>query len=239
MATTKPRSIPALLISSSIGKKLIMALSGLIAYGYVGGHLLGNLQIFAGPDRINAYAAALHSLGPMLWVIRAFLLGAFVLHIWLGIQLKIENFVARPVGYSRTKHQQSTYSSRTMIWTGLTVLAFVVYHLLHFTVRVTDPRFANLILPDGGIDVYSMLVLGFQNVWISGFYLVAVGLLCFHLSHGFESLFQTLGWNSRRSEALMKRISAALAILIFLGYATIPVSILAGWVDLVTPGVHP
>lgn len=231
-AVSKARSFPLVLVSSSVGKKYLVAVTGIISFGYIIGHMLGNLQLFAGQDQINTYAEMLHSLGPMLWVIRIVLLAAFILHIWLGIQLKLENMAARPVAYAKKENQKAKLSGRTMWLTGLMVLAFFVYHILHFTARTTDARFATLVDAEGRYDVYSMVILGFQNTLLSGFYIVAVGLLCYHLSHGLYSMFQSMGWNNGDSNPKLERGAVLLSILIFLGYCSIPVAVMAGWVQL-------
>ena len=232
-AVSKARNFPLVLISSSIGKKFLVAVTGFISFGYIIGHMLGNLQIFAGQNQINMYAEALHSLGPLLWVIRAVLLAAFIIHIWLGLQLKLENMAARPVNYTKQDPQKSKLSGRTMWLTGLMVLAFFVYHVLHFTARTTDARFATLALDaEGRYDVYSMVILGFQQIPLAICYIIAVGLLCYHLSHGLYSMFQSLGLNSSDSNPKLERCAVLLSILIFLGYASIPVAVLAGWVQL-------
>ena len=216
---------------SSIGKKWIVALSGLVLIGYVIGHMIGNLQVFAGPEKINAYAEFLHSMPGALWAVRLVLLIAFVLHIVATIQLTIENRAARSDRYVKKARVQSTLANRTMALSGLVVLAFVAYHLAHFTVRVTDQRFHRL--PRGEFDVHSMVILGFQNYWVSGFYVVAVFLLCLHLSHGFQSVLQTLGANSNKVRLPITRFGQALAWLIFLGYVAIPVAVLTNYLRIV------
>lgn len=216
---------------SSIGKKWIVALTGLVLIAYVLGHLVGNLQIFL-PDKtqINHYGKFLHSLGLGLWAIRIFLLACFVLHIITTIQLAIENRAARPERYAMVKRERSTTASRTMIVSGLIVLCFVVFHILHFTTHNIDPRFAQMsqTLPDGTEehDVYRMVVLGFQNYYASGFYILGMFLLCLHLSHGFGSFFQTLGLNSQRLSPILSNGGRVLAWLIFVGYVSIPVAVL-------------
>ncbi len=231
--TPSTTGLPTQLITSSVGKKFLMAISGVIAFGYVVGHMIGNLQIFAGRDQINAYAEFLHSLGPMLWVIRAFLLLAFIVHIWLGVQLKLENMAARPIGYQRKEYTKASLASRTMIISGLIVLAFFIYHILHFTARVADPRFASLALDSQGrYDVYSMVILGFQNIPIAVFYLLAVGLATFHLSHGMASMFQSLGWSNPKWQVILDRLAWIVSIILFLGYSSIPVSVWFGWIRL-------
>ncbi|HUV31204.1 MAG TPA: succinate dehydrogenase cytochrome b subunit [Acidobacteriota bacterium] len=219
-------------ITTSIGKKIVMAITGFVSFGYVVGHMLGNLQIYLGQDQLNAYAEFLHSLGPMLWAIRAVLFISFVLHIWLGIQLKLENWQSRPVGYRVKDTVEATLASRTMIYTGLLVLAFVAYHVLHFTVRVTNPAYVTLADGQGRFDAYSMVILGFQNYWISGLYIIAMFMVAYHLSHSFSSMFQTMGWSNQRSKKALEVLSALIAIVLFVGFVSIPVTILAGLITL-------
>jgi succinate dehydrogenase / fumarate reductase, cytochrome b subunit len=155
---------------SSIGKKWIVALTGIVLIGYVLGHLVGNLQVFAGPEKINRYAEFLHSQGNLLWVARIALLIAFVAHIVVTIQLTVENRKARPQAYEKKK--RSKLATRTMALSGLLVLSFVIYHLLHLTVRATDKRFdpsSPTYSLKGEFDVFSMIVLGFQHPLVSGF----------------------------------------------------------------------
>ena len=203
----------------------MVAVTGLILLGYVVGHMLGNLQIFAGPERINAYAAFLHSMPVVLWAVRIILIGAFVIHILVTIQLAAQNRRARGQKYERQNHVQSRLATRTMILSGLVVFAFVAYHLAHFTIRATDRRFHAL--PRGEHDVYTMVILGFQHPLVSGFYIVAIFLLALHLSHGFQSVFQTLGANSATARTPITAIGYAFAAIIFLGYISIPVAVLA------------
>jgi succinate dehydrogenase / fumarate reductase cytochrome b subunit len=217
--------------SSSIGRKWIVALTGLVLIGYVIGHMIGNLQIFAGPERINAYAKFLHSMPATLWVVRIFLVTAFVLHIVTTIKLALENRAARMDRYVRTTRVQSTIANRTMVLSGLVVLFFVLYHLAHFTVRITDPRFHHL--PRGEFDVHSMVILGFQHPMVAGFYILAVFLLCLHLSHGFQSVFQTVGAKSERLRIPIVRGGQILAWLIFAGYVAIPIAVLVDFLKLV------
>ena len=216
---------------SSIGKKWIVALTGMALLGFVIAHLAGNLQMFAGPDKINAYAELLHQNEKPLWIARLGLIALFGLHILTTIRLVAQNRTARPERYQLQRDVQAKTSTKTMIWSGLTVLGFVVYHLLHYTLRVTDPRFK--LTAQGGLltsvnDVYKMVVMGFQNPGISAFYIVAVGLLCMHLSHGISSVFITLGIESKKSIAQIGLYGRVFAVLIFLGYASIPAAVLAG-----------
>ncbi len=212
----------------SVGKKVLMAVSGLMAFGFVTGHMAGNLQIFAGQEQLNHYAETLQQLGPALWVIRACMLAAFVVHIYMGVLLKLENYASRPIRYHERNTVKATLASRTMIWTGLTVLAFVAYHLLHYTVRITNPEYQSMIDSLGRPDVYSMVIHGFQNYFVSGFYILAVGLLCFHLSHAIASMFQTVGWTTPSSLKKLEFLGNVFSALLFLGYIAIPVSVMAG-----------
>ena len=213
-----------------------MALTGVILIAFIIGHLLGNLQIFLGPDWVNGYAEHLRELGPILWIIRGFLLLSVVIHIYVTILLAIENRRARPVHYARKDHVKATVASRYMVMSGLIVLAFLIYHLAHFTVRVTDPRFGLLKSdPLNHYDVYSMMVYGFQNVFVSGFYIIGMFLLSLHLSHGASSFFQSLGLNDEKLTPLLARAGRLFAWAIFAGYTSIPVAVLAG---LVKPAQH-
>ncbi|PYL26382.1 MAG: succinate:quinone oxidoreductase [Verrucomicrobia bacterium] len=214
---------------SSIGKKMIVAITGIILILFVIGHLLGNLQIFIGPDWINGYSQHLRDLGPLLWLIRALLLITVVLHIYFTILLTIENRRARPEQYIDRRYVKATFASRHMVMSGLIVLAFIIYHLAHFTVRVTDHRFGLLKAdPLGHYDVYSMMVYGFQNYFVSGFYVLGLFLLALHLSHGSSSFFQSLGLNDKRLTPRLASAGRILAWLLFAGYTSIPVAILLG-----------
>jgi succinate dehydrogenase cytochrome b subunit len=212
---------------------MIVAVSGVILILFVIGHLLGNLQIFLGPAWINGYAQHLRDLGPLLWMIRAFLLAVVLVHIYYTIQLVLENRRARPERYRRKDVVKATFASRTMVMSGLVLLAFIIYHLLQFTVRVTDPRFS--VLPKdslGHYDVYSMMVLGFSSPLVSGFYILAMFLLALHLSHGSSSFFQSLGVNNHRLAPPLELGGKIFAWLLFFGYSSIPTAVLLGLVKL-------
>ncbi|MBA2435278.1 MAG: succinate dehydrogenase cytochrome b subunit [Verrucomicrobiota bacterium] len=220
---------------SSVGRKMIVAVTGLVLILFVIGHLLGNLQIFLGPEWINGYAEKLRQLGMLLWVIRGGLLIAVLLHIYYTIRLAIENRRARPERYKRKDTVKATFASRSMVLSGLILLAFIIYHILHFTVRATDPRFNTLPLdPLNHYDIYSMMIYGFQNPLVSGFYLLSMFLLALHLSHGSSSFFQSLGLNNQKLTARLARGGRIFAWLLFLGYSSIPVAVLLGWVKLHT-----
>ena len=215
-------------LSSSIGRKWIVALTGLALFGFVVGHMIGNLQIFIGPESINRYAFFLQSLGELLWAIRLGLLAMLVAHIVFTIKLRLENRAARGTSYAVTARRAATFSARMMTLSGLMVLCFIVFHLLHFTAQKIDPSYLTLHDAKGRHDVYRMMILGFQNKAASAFYLVGVGLLAMHLNHGIGSLFQTLGLNSAKLRPLWEKGGVAFSWLIFLGYASIPVAVLTG-----------
>ena len=231
-----PTSFPAHILDISIGNKILMGVTGFIAFGFVSGHMLGNLQVFIGQDQMNSYAEKLQSLGPALWGIRLFLLATLVIHVWYGIKLKLEAWAARPISYRNANTIKATLASRTMIWTGLIIFAFFVYHLLHYTVRVTNPEFASLTDPMGRPDVYTMVILGFSSVPVSIFYIIAVGLLSYHLSHGVASMFQSLGLNTDKWQVRLHRIAWIATVLLFAGYASIPLAVLTGCSILVPGG---
>ena len=221
---------------SSIGKKILMAATGLILFVFVIGHLLGNLLIFAGPDAINGYAQKLRHMAPVLWSVRLLLLTALLLHIWTSVHLAIENRRARgPVGYRRFHPAVTSLAARTMMLSGILVLVYVVYHLLHVTFRTAHPEVAHLTDPLGRDDVYTMMVLSFRRWPIALLYLGGVGLLCAHLSHGAASALQTLGLNDARMLPRFTLVGRVLSWLIFLGYAAIPLAVLIGVVPLRGP----
>lgn len=216
---------------SSIGKKILVALSGGVFVIFVLGHMLGNLQVFLGPDVLNNYAHKLQSLGPLLWLIRLVLLGAIALHVVLTIQLTRQNRAARSSRYAMHKYLVANRPSRIMIWSGLTVLAFVVYHILHFTVGFangyrTDPRYFTELHGETVQNCYRMVVDGFSWWPASLIYVIAMVLLCGHLAHGVSSMFQTLGLATERNWPLIRRCGIAYALIILIGNCAIPIAIL-------------
>lgn len=225
------------LFSSSIGRKFLMAATGLVLFGFVTGHLVGNLQIFLPPEKINHYGHLLESLGSALWAIRAFLLGCVVIHLWLAIQLTLENRAARPAAYAAEKTLRATLASRVMAHTGLVVLAFIVYHLLHFTVRAQHPEWSEHTyrLADGTMvrDVYKMVVEGFSSVGVSAFYILAVGLLSYHLVHGLSSMFQTFGLKNENWTRGLETFARIYCWGYFLLNALIPLAVL-GYVPVLS-----
>jgi succinate dehydrogenase / fumarate reductase cytochrome b subunit len=217
-----------------IGKKAVMAITGVILFGYVIGHLLGNLQIYSSdPDQINRYAAFLHNPANVipLWTIRCFLLLAVILHVTSSVQLWNQNRAARPISYVKKNDVPASYAARTMIWSGPIVGAFIVFHILHLTVGVVLPLEdvgGNAVTP----DVYHNVISGFQNYAVSGFYILAMILLCMHLYHGLWSMFQSMGINHPRYTPLLKKGAAIVAILIAIGNCSIPIAVMAGLLHL-------
>lgn len=200
-----------------------MAVSGLVLFLFVVGHLVGNLQVYEGPEKLNNYAAFLRSMPALLWGVRITLIVMVVLHIWSSVQLALRKFDARPAGYVQHKATQSSYASRTMYWSGPIILAFVIYHLLDFTFGTVNPDFQ-----EG--NVYANVIASFQLIPVSAFYIIAMLLLCMHLYHGLWSMFQSLGFSHPRYTPVLKRAAAVVAILIAAGNISIPVSVLAGLV---------
>ncbi|MDQ3623767.1 MAG: succinate dehydrogenase cytochrome b subunit [Verrucomicrobiota bacterium] len=218
----------AAFFKSSIGRKWIVALTGIVLVGYVIGHLLGNLQVFLPPEHINAYAAFLKGTPELLWLARAFLLAAVVAHLVFTIQLAFENRSARPQRYVMQRAVQSRLSTKTMMWTGSYLLCFIIVHLMHFTTQSIHPEYRTWIDASGRPDVYRMMVVGFSDPLMSGFYILGMILLCAHLSHGIGSLFQTLGLRSKGAAAFLTRGGRVLAIALAIGYISIPVAVLTG-----------
>ncbi len=223
-------------LSSSIGAKVVMAITGVLLLLFVIGHMIGNLQVFLGQDVLNAYAAKLQSLGPLLWVVRLGLLTIFVLHMVAALRVWLSNRAARPVPYQRLDPQVTSFAARTMIVSGVVVLVFVVYHLLHLTVGVTNPEHAKAVqlLADGTErhDVYGMVVKGFQLWPVTVVYVVANILLGLHISHGASSLFQTLGVTHPRLTCCKDCLGPLLGWVIAVGNCSMPLACLVGLVEL-------
>jgi succinate dehydrogenase / fumarate reductase cytochrome b subunit len=222
------------MFTSSLGKKYLMALSGLVLIGFVFVHMAGNLQILMGQEKINAYAHALQSLPmPILWGSRLFLLAAVVVHAVTAYQLVKENRRARPHSNYIETTKKAGLASLRMGLTGSILLAFIVFHLLHFTIRTIYPEYSDMMTivgsPDSNEihDVYSMVLAGFQHTWISVFYVVAMFLLCGHLAHGVSSAFQSLGIRSETWRVKLELAAKAYALLIFVGFSIVPVLVLA------------
>ena len=207
----------------SIALKAVMALTGLVLFGFVFIHMVGNLQLYSGPEKINKYAAFLKSVPAVLWGFRAVLLGSVVLHAGAAFILWRRNRAARPVGYASQDFQAATITSRTMYWTGPMLGIFIVYHLLHLTVGSVHPSFSHT-------DVYSNLVTAFSNPAVSVFYILAMVALGFHLFHGAVSLFQTLGLKTPKYEKPLKAVLMVVSTVIVVVNISFPIAVLAGLV---------
>ena len=219
--------------ASVIGKKVVMAVTGAVLILFVVAHMVGNLKIFSGPTEINDYSRFLREVaypelayGQLLWIVRIVLLICALLHITAAVQLTRMNWQARPVGYDSKKDVETTWGALTMRWGGLLLAVFIVFHLLHFTaglVGFQPGQFEHLM-------VYQNVVAGFA-VWpIALFYIVAMGALCLHLDHGIWSMLQTLGWATVENTKSLRIFSRIVAIVIFAGFISVPISVLAGWV---------
>jgi succinate dehydrogenase / fumarate reductase cytochrome b subunit len=209
---------------SLVGKKVIMAVTGVILLLYIIGHLLGNLQIFEGPERLNAYAAFLKSTGELLWAVRIVLLVSLVLHVIASVQVSLASKRSRPAGYAEKKSIETSYAARTMIWSGPLIFLYVVYHLAMFTFLVTGPGYSPT-------DVYRNEVQAFQVPAISAFYVVAIIFLGMHLYHGAWSMLHTLGASNPRYRVLRRTIAPIVAIAITVGYIAIPIAVLLGFIS--------
>lgn len=216
------RSEPSFL-SSTIGKKVVMAVTGIVLFGFVVAHMIGNLQVYLGPEAMNAYAVWLRELGhgAALWIARVVLLVAVILHIVAAVSLAAANRKARPVGYERTARERSTYASRTMVWSGPILALFVIYHLLHFTFGTVHPSFRHG-------DVYRNFVEGFRVVPVSVFYILAMLALGAHLYHGVWSMLQTLGLSHPRYNALRHGFAGLMTAVVVVLNISFPIAVLAG-----------
>lgn len=213
-------------LGSTLGLKFLMGLTGLVLFLFTVGHMLGNLSVFSGPEKLNAYAHFLKSSGPLLWGARAGLLLTVTVHVVCAVALTRRNREARPSPYAESRPIQSTYASRTMLMSGLVVLAFVIYHLLHFTLGVTDPSNFTKVDAFGRPDVHHMVVQGFRQPLVASIYIAAMLLLGLHLSHGVQSVFQSLGLMHRRSKTLIRRACLGLVWLVIALNIAMPLFIL-------------
>jgi len=218
--------------TSTVGKKLLMALTGQFMAFYVAAHVLGNSTLYAGV--INAYADGLHHwpFVIVLWSSRFLLFLSLILHAWYGVVLKLENQRSKPRGYAVTSDVSATFAGRNMIWTGLGIGIFLLFHIMHFTLQVIDPALAALRHPDAlnRPDVLMMMVRSFQSPWFVCIYLAGVASLLLHLMHGIQSSFQTWGMNNDRTLPVFIKAGLAASVVLFLGYAALPVSIALGFV---------
>jgi len=214
-------------LSSSVGRKVLMAISGFFMLFFITAHLMGNSTIFIGQSALNSYAEHLHSLGPLVWILRIFMFLMLVVHLYFGITLTLENNAANPSKYAKSSKLRATFASQTMIWSGLLILAFLVYHLLQFTFRVT-PDIVPAAVANRPGDVYGMVFGSFQIFTIALVYVAAMVTLFFHLSHGIQSLFQTVGCSNDNTLPKVTMVGKLISVLFLVGYSAIPVFILAG-----------
>jgi len=210
-------------LSSSIGRKVVMAVTGLVLFGYVVVHMLGNLQIYLGPQALNAYAVKLREMPALLWGVRGLLLVSALLHVWAAASLTRTNMSARSVGYRERRNRESTYASRTMRWSGVILLLFIVYHLLHLTLGTVHPSF----VPG---DVYHNVVSGLRTGIAPFFYILAMLALGLHMYHGVWSLLQTLGLSHPRYDRLRYAFAAFITAVVVLGNLSFPIAALTGLV---------
>lgn len=218
------------LFRTSIGSKLVVAATGLLLLTFLIGHMVGNLKVFQGAAALNEYAAWLQG-HPLLWVLRLGILAIFVVHVLTTVRLARENRAARPTRYVRHAQVQLGLAARFMLASGLLILAFLGFHLLHLTLGEVGPAVFEARDRAGRPDVYARVVAGFQRPWLAATYLVAMGLLGVHLWHAVASLFQTLGFNHESYQALLRVLAPGLALVVVLGFAAVPFSVWLGWVD--------
>jgi succinate dehydrogenase / fumarate reductase cytochrome b subunit len=215
---------------STVGKKIIMAVTGLIGIGFVIAHMVGNLQVFVSADKINAYGGLLHGpLAEVTWGLRIVLIVAVALHVLMAVQLTRRAHAARPIGYAQHEPQVSTVASRTMRWGGLLIAVFIVVHLLHFTTQRIDPAgWAGKIDAAGHRDIYGNIVASFHIWWVTAFYVTAMIALGLHLYHGAWSSLRTLGYAKPSGHPLKSRIAMAVAVIVWTGFTLLPVGVAVG-----------
>jgi succinate dehydrogenase / fumarate reductase cytochrome b subunit len=208
-----------------------MAVSGAALFGFVVAHLIGNLQIFLGPETLNRYGHSLQTIPEVIWPARLGLIALVALHIASAAKLTQENRAARPIAYTHYEVVAASYASRTMMMSGIIIAVFIVYHLLHFTIQVPGMNLTGQdfrLLEDAKMrhDIYRMMVIGYRQPLVCGFYVLGLGLLCLHLSHGVSSMFQSMGWKNKPYGKLLDGFARLIAFLIFLGYCSIPAAVL-------------
>lgn len=214
---------PVRFLAATNGKKVVMAITGAVLFLFVLAHMIGNMQIYAGPETFNAYGHFLHSIPELLWALRVLLIVCVLLHIWAAVVLAVRKSQARPIGYTTKRNTASTYASRTMYWSGPIILAFVIYHLLQLTAGVISPGGEYV---EG--DVYHNVVSGFQVWYVSAWYIFSMILLGLHLRHGVWSMFQSVGINHPRHTPVLKKAATIFAVVICGGFISIPVTIMLG-----------
>lgn len=210
---------------ASVSRKVLLAVTGLVMYGFITVHMIGNLQLYQGPEKLNHYADLLQSAKPLLWSFRCVLLLSVVTHAWISISLALKNRAARPVKYAGQRFVEADLASRTMIWSGPVIALFVVYHILHFTVGTAHPDF----VPG---DVYRNVVVGFRIPIVALVYVAAMVGLGFHIFHGATSLFQTLGIRTPGNEKKLKAVLTVVSAAIVAANVSFPLAVLSGAVKL-------
>lgn len=210
---------------STVGRKIFMSITGQLMVLFVIIHAIGNSTIFFG--FLNAYAQHLHDLPPLVWAFRTVMLVSVLVHAWFGIQTTLENNAAKPQTYAVKKNLRTGIAAESMIWTGLLIAAFVIYHLLQFTVRVT-PDVVKGVDAAGRFDVFSMVVNSFQHGIIAFIYVAAMAAVFLHLSHGIQSAIQTIGWNNDKTLPGMEKASKGVSFILLAGYVAVPLTIIAG-----------
>jgi succinate dehydrogenase / fumarate reductase cytochrome b subunit len=217
------------LLSDSIGRKVVMAITGLLMVLFVVGHMLGNMSIFAGANGINTYAEKLHAMPAIVWATRVVMLAAVLFHLVISIQITLENGAASPTRYAVDRKLRATFAGRNMIWTGLLLGGFILFHLFHFTIR-SVPGMDIVQVQDalGRYDVYAMVVAAFGRIVTAVVYVLAMVMLYLHLSHGIQSTFQSMGLNNPKTMPGFVKFGSVLSVIFLLGYGAIPVAILFG-----------
>jgi succinate dehydrogenase cytochrome b subunit len=214
-------------LGSTVGKKMVMAVTGVILVGFVIGHMIGNLQVYLGPEALNRYGELLRELlhGSFIWIFRATLLAAVGLHIWAATALTLGRRAARPIGYRRRQqYVESTYASRTMRWSGPILLLFIIYHLLQLTTGQAHGEFVRG-------DIYHNVITAFSVWWVSAFYIFSMIVLGLHLWHGVWSMLQTLGLSHPSYNRLRTAIAWIITLVVVLGNISIPVAVLTGYLS--------
>lgn len=231
-SATGPKGVVRTFLGSTIGAKMLMGLTGLGLVGFLIVHMIGNLQVFMGPEVLNKYAFNLKDQPLLLWPARLGLLGMFVLHVGLAFHVNAKNGAGKPVKYEFERTVQASWASRHMLLTGAVVLAFVAFHLAHFTLGVTHPAYFALKDPLGRHDVHAMVVNSFQDPLVAGGYVVAMSLLALHLSHGFASLWRSFGVSHAAFVDVARKASIGLAVFLAVGFSAVPIAIVSGLVRL-------
>jgi succinate dehydrogenase / fumarate reductase cytochrome b subunit len=215
-------------VRSSVGRKVVMAVSGCGLFAFVFVHMMGNLQIFWGPEPVNHYAHFLKSNAEIIWPARYGLIACVLVHIVTGLSLWIENHRARVQQYAVRKLVGASWASRTMLVTGSLFIAYIIFHLLHLTIGSVQPELLQYRDHEGRHDVYRMMVVALANPWTAVWYVLGTGTVCFHLSHGASAMFQSLGWKNPAYAERMTTLAQIGALVMFLGYAAVPMAIVYG-----------